>query len=58
MSEVDLIHRRNRGLLWVSTKVREIYLQEQESCLLLYFAVHEEMMKYLRTMMEKGYIVC
>ena len=49
--------RRYRDFLWVSLTEKRIYLQEQESCLLLHFLSYEDMESYIETLTGKGYVV-
>ena len=55
--ETELKFRKNREFLWVSPEKRTIYLQEEPSCLLLYFPIYQEMMGYIRKMLQKEYTV-
>ncbi len=55
--ETELKFRKNREFLWVSPEKRTIYLQEEKSCLLLYFPIYQEMMDYIRKMLQKEYTV-
>lgn len=57
IDEYSLRMRRNRDFLWISSEKKQIYLKEQESCLILYFAVYKEMLEYIKRMIEKGYAV-
>lgn len=57
VDETDLKMRRNREFLWISAKQKRIYLKEQESCLALYFSVFDDMLQYIRRMVERGYVI-
>ncbi len=57
VDETDLKMRRNREFLWISSKQKRIYLKEQESCLALYFSVFDDMLQYIRQMVERGYVI-
>lgn len=57
IDERNLLMRRNKEFLWVSTENKRIYLKAHESCLALYFAVYEDMKEYLSQMTERGYAV-
>ena len=57
VDETDLKMRRNREFLWISSKQKRIYLKEQESCLALYFSVFDDILQYIRQMVERGYVI-
>lgn len=57
MDERKLKFRWNKEILWVSLQSKTIYLQEHPACLLLYFALYDDMLEYIITMQEKGYVI-